>query len=91
MRLSFKEVVELGFKEVTVQSWGYTEGRIFNTYQPFKTKRDITFKVVPLGENDAYLENKTFVLLENEDKLDYEWKGTKVYLDDPEIMAEIRY
>lgn len=89
MRLTFQEVIKLGFTEVTVQADGYQEGRVLSTWQPFKHKRDIVFKIIPLRKGEGYLEHKTFILKDNEDDLDYYWEGSKVYVRDAEIMADI--
>ena len=95
--LTFKEVLERGFNEVTVQSYGYDEGRVCPIYQPFKHKRDIVFEVHIFEHNeeepiDGYLDNKTFFLKEDENSLDFIYKDDgKVYLDDPWIGADIDY
>ena len=93
MKLTFKEVIKLGFTEVIVQADGYQEGRVLSTWQPFRHRRDITFKIIPLGKNDGYLEHKTFILKDNEDDLDYYWntEDNKIYVKDAEIMADIDY
>lgn len=91
--LTFKEVLERGFKEVTVQSYGYDEGRVCPVYQPFKHKKDIVFKVhVFSNPIDGYLDHRTFFLKEDESELDYILQDDgKVYVDDPVIGANIEY
>lgn len=86
--LSFSEILERGFKTVIVQAYGYQEGRVMPSWQPFRTRRNITFKVNPVG----YLEHQTFILMENEEDLEYILKDDgKVYLNDPDIMADRDY
>ena len=88
--LTFKEVLQRGFKTVVVQSYGYEEGRVCPTWQPFKNKINITFRVVSWGD-DGYLENKVYFLKEDESKLDYYIKDNVVYVDDPLLGADIDY
>ena len=96
--LTFREVLQRGTQEVIVQSYGYDEGRVCPCYQPFAHKKNITFKVKiwePTEADptlDGYLENRTFWLKEDESNLDYILKDDgKVYLDDPNIGADIDY
>lgn len=90
--LTFKEVLEQEYQEVIVVADGYNEGRVFPVWQPFKRDRKIVFKVNRFGYSEGYLEHKTFTILDNEDKLEYELKDDgKVYLYYPEIMADVEY
>lgn len=91
--LTFADVLEMGFDTVIVQSCGYDEGRVCPTYQPFKHKRDIVFKVhVFSNPIDGYLDHRTFFLKEDESKLDYILQDDgKVYVDAPVIGADIEY
>ena len=102
--LTFKELLHTDIEEVIVQSYGYDEGRINHCYQPFKNKRNIHFRVVRFNPTevdptdstlptlDGYLSHNTFWLKEDEYDLTFILKDDgKVYLDDPDIGADIDY
>jgi len=92
--MTWTEVLKSDATEVTIESWGYTEGRIISHYEPFKRKRNLKFEIHRTDDGDAYLEypNNTFYLRESEIDLHYEQRSDgKIYVDDPEIGSDIDY
>lgn len=88
--MTLKEVAKIGIKKVMVVSYGYTEGRVCKTYQPFNKPRNIIFDIKPIGD-DYYLDHRTFYMLEDEDRLEYTVENNYAYVYDPEIGADIDY
>lgn len=89
--MNIKEVVALGYREVLAKVDGYMEGRIFPTWQPFSRPKLIKFTIIDCGRDMYVLDNKTFILQDDEDDLDFYENNGKVYVDYPEVMAERDY
>lgn len=99
--LTWEQVIRRGFKEVTVESYGYDEVHIYGShYEPFKNKRSFIFFVsFPCDDNgneiydenlDRYSLNHKWLNLNNfERNLDFELREDgKVYLNDPDLWAK---
>ena len=86
--MTLKEVAAKGFKEVYARIDGYQEGRIMPTWQPFNRTKVIKFSICPLRGGEYYLDHRTFILWENEDKLEYYEKEGKIYVDYPTVLCD---
>ena len=84
--MKWREVLKSNYETVTVQSYGYTEGRIISHFEPFAHKKDIVFNIVRDGRW-SNLENDTFFIDENYNDLDFEERDGELYLDDPELFC----
>jgi len=86
--MTWKEVLQSNATEVIVGSYGYTEGRILSHFEPFKRKREFKFKIERFNDSEGCLSNPTFILMENENDLDFIIRSDgSIYLDDPELMS----
>lgn len=63
--MTLQEIIDLGYTSVTAKASGYQEVGIFGCWQPFKTIRNIVFKINP---DMMILEHRTF-WINNEETL----------------------
>lgn len=92
--MTWTDVLRSGATEVIIDSYGYLEGRVNPTWQPFKHKRELKFEVHRFEDGDAYLKypNNTFYLLDSEIDLTYELRSDgSIHVNDPELGSDIDY
>ena len=85
--MTLKEIIDLGYTSVTAKASGYQEAGIFGCWQPFKTIRNIVFKINP---DIMILEHRTF-WINNEETLDYIIEDDKAILYEPDVFARADY
>lgn len=85
--MTLKQIIDLGYSKVIVKASGYQETGIFGCWQPFKTIRNIVFKINP---DIMILEHRTF-WINNEETLDYIIEDDKAILYEPDMYAHADY
>lgn len=85
--MTLQEIIDLGYTSITAKVSGYQEAGIFGCWQPFKTIRDIVFKINP---DIMILEHRTF-WINNEETLDYIVEDDKAILYEPDVFARADY
>ena len=85
--MTLKQIIDLGYSEVIVKASGYQEVGILGCWQPFKTIRNIVFKINP---DMMILEHRTF-WINSEETLDYIIEDNKAILYEPDMYARADY
>ena len=85
--MTLQEIIDLCYTSVTAKASGYQEVGIFGCWQPFKTIRNIVFKINP---DMMILEHRTF-WINNEETLDYIIEDDKAILYEPDVFTRADY
>lgn len=85
--MTLKEIIRLGYTQVTVKVSGYQEVGIFGCWQPFKRVRSIIFKIVPEFMD---LKHSTF-WIDSAESQNYDIEDNQVILREPDMFARCDY
>lgn len=92
MYLTWKELLDSDFQNVTVQSYGYMErGMITQHFEPFSKLKEFEFKIYRFEDGTGSLHHNWLILEDPEDELIFSIVDGRVILRDPDLWARPSY
>lgn len=89
--MTWKQIIDLGYNSVIVESYGYDEVHAYGThFEPFRNKREFVFNIKGNLDDpeNCWLDHPWLNLTDSESELEFELRNDhKVYLNDPELFA----